>query len=289
MFLQQIINGITLGTIFALIALGYSMVYGVLFFANFAHGDIVMFGAFISLVLLESGMPLILAILIAIICCALMGILIELIAYRALRGSTRLACMASALGVSIVLQISAQLIWGPGTRGIRQFINIKVQQIPITTHASITNLQLITVITAAIMMIALQLFLQKTKSGKALRSTALDRDTAKLMGINTNRVISLTFAIGSALAAIGGFLVAMQYDAVYPTMSLSIGNKAFAAAILGGIGSIPGAMIGGVLIGFVESMGAAYISAQYRDAIAFVVLILVLLIKPTGLMSQKTN
>lgn len=287
LFLQQLINGVTLGTIFSLIALGYSMVYGVLFFVNFAHADVMMFGAYFCLVFASAGVPLIASVILAMICCACMGALIEFIAYRALRGSSRLVCMASALGVSTALQISAQLIWGSGTRSMRNHISLEIKQHYITSNAYITNLQLITIVVAVCMMIGLQFYLKKTRSGKALRATAEDREAAALMGINTNSVITLTFMIGSAMAAIGGFLVAMQYDAVYPTMSLSVGNKAFASAILGGIGNIPGAMVGGVLIGIAESLGAAYLSSQYREAIAFVILILVLLIKPTGIMGKR--
>ena len=289
MFLQQLINGLTLGTIFALIAIGYSMVYGVLFFVNFAHADVMMFGAFFCLTVLRAGLPLPVAIIVAVAGCAVMGVTIEFIAYRALRGSTRLAAMASALGVSIVLQILAQLIWKAGTKTIRPLLNYEVTRLAVTENASVTSLQLLTAVVAISMMIVLQIFLRRTKLGKALRATALDRDAAQLMGISTNNVISATFAIGSALAAVGGVLVAIQYDAIYPTMSLAVGNKAFAASILGGIGSIPGAMVGGVLIGVVESLGAAYISSQYRDAIAFIVLVLVLLIKPTGIMGKKQN
>ncbi len=289
MFLQQLINGLTLGSVFALIALGYSMVYGVLFFVNFAHADVMMFGAYFSLILLMGDVPLVIAILVSVLSCAIMGITIEFLAYRALRGSTRLAAMTSAMGVSIMLQVLAQLIWGSGTKSIRTNLEFDITQIPLTEHASITNLQLITLGVAALMMIFLEMYLKKTRSGKALRATALDRDAAQLMGINTNHVISTTFAIGSALAAIGGFLVATQYDAVYPTMSMAVGNKAFAAAILGGIGNIPGAMIGGLVIGIVESLGAAYLSSAYRDAIAFVVLIIVLLVRPTGIMGKKDN
>lgn len=287
MFLQQLINGLTLGTIFALIALGYSMVYGVLFFVNFAHADVMMFGAYYCLILLAAGVPVVLAIVLAMAFCAIMGALIELIAYRALRGSSRLVAMASALGVSTALQIVAQMIFGSQTRSMRSFLPLEIQSYRIFGNASITNLQIITIIVAVCMMVVLQFYLKKTRSGKALRATALDREAASLMGINTNHVISLTFMIGSAMAAIGGFLVGASYDAVYPTMSTSVGNKAFAAAILGGIGNIPGAMIGGVLIGIFESLGAAYISSSYRDAISFVVLILVLLIKPTGIMGKR--
>ena len=273
MFIQNLVNGITLGSVFALIALGYSMVYGVLFFVNFAHADVMMFGAYFSLILLGSNLPL----------------PIEFLAYRALRGSTRLAAMTSAMGVSIILQVLAQLIWGSGTKSIRSHLDFSVTQLNLPGGITISNLQIITLAVAIVMMLGLTLYLRRTRSGKALRSTALDNEAARLMGINTNHVISMTFAIGSGLAAIGGFLVAAQYDAIYPTMSQSVGNKAFAAAILGGIGNIPGAMVGGILIGIAESLGATYISSQYRDAVAFIVLILVLLIKPTGIMAKKSK
>lgn len=289
MFIQNLVNGITLGSVFALIALGYSMVYGVLFFVNFAHADVMMFGAYFSLILLGSNLPLPIAILCSVTMCAIMGVLIEFLAYRALRGSTRLAAMTSAMGVSIILQVLAQLIWGSGTKSIRSHLDFSVTQLKLPGGITISNLQIITLAVAIVMMFGLTLYLRRTRSGKALRSTALDNEAARLMGINTNHVISMTFAIGSGLAAIGGFLVAAQYDAIYPTMSQSVGNKAFAAAILGGIGNIPGAMVGGILIGIAESLGATYISSQYRDAVAFIVLILVLLIKPTGIMAKKSK
>lgn len=285
LFLQQLINGFTLGTIYSLVALGYSMVYGVLFFVNFAHGDIMMFGAFVLITLLGTQMGLIPSVICAMIFCAVMGMTIEFVAYRALRGSTRLAAMTSALGVSMILMILAQIIWGTHTYSVPK--TFEVIQIPITANASINTLQIMTLVVAIVMMIGLQFLLMKTKIGKALRGTALDRDVAQLMGINTNHIISFTFAIGSALAAVAGFLVGSAYDAVYTTMGFGVGNKAFAAAILGGIGNIPGAMLGGIIIGVVESLGAAYISSGYRDAIAFVVLILVLLIRPTGLFGKK--
>lgn len=289
MFIQNLVNGITLGSVFALIALGYSMVYGVLFFVNFAHADVMMFGAYFSLILLGSNLPLPIAILCSVTMCAIMGVLIEFLAYRALRGSTRLAAMTSAMGVSIILQVLAQLIWGSGTKSIRSHLDFSVTQLNLPGGITISNLQIITLAVAIVMMLGLTLYLRRTRSGKALRSTALDNEAARLMGINTNHVISMTFAIGSGLAAIGGFLVAAQYDAIYPTMSQSVGNKAFAAAILGGIGNIPGAMVGGILIGIAESLMATYISSQYRDAVAFIVLILVLLIKPTGIMAKKSK
>ena len=289
MFIQNLVNGITLGSVFALIALGYSMVYGVLFFVNFAHADVMMFGAYFSLILLGSNLPLPIAILCSVTMCAIMGVLIEFLAYRALRGSTRLAAMTSAMGVSIILQVLAQLIWGSGTKSIRSHLDFSVTQLNLPGGITISNLHIITLAVGIVMMLGLTLYLRRTRSGKALRSTALDNEAARLMGINTNHVISMTFAIGSGLAAIGGFLVAAQYDAIYPTMSQSVGNKAFAAAILGGIGNIPGAMVGGILIGIAESLGATYISSQYRDAVAFIVLILVLLIKPTGIMAKKSK
>lgn len=289
MFLQQLINGLTLGTIYALIALGYSMVYGVLSFVNFAHADVMMFGAYFCLTFLSSGLSIVVSIILAMIGCALMGALIEFFAYRALRGSTRLVAMASALGVSTILQILAQMIFGTSTLGIRKYMSFEIKNYKILGMANITNLQLITIAVAICMMAVLQFYLKKTRSGKSIRAAALDREAAALMGINTNQVISLTFMIGSAMAAIGGFLVAASYDAVYPTMSISVGNKAFASAILGGIGNIPGAMLGGVLIGVIESLGAAYLSSSYRDAIAFIVLILVLLIKPTGIMGKRAK
>ena len=289
MFIQNLVNGITLGSVFALIALGYSMVYGVLFFVNFAHADVMMFGAYFSLILLGSNLPLPIAILCSVTMCAIMGVLIEFLAYRALRGSTRLAAMTSAMGVSIILQVLAQLIWGSGTKSIRSHLDFSVTQLNLPGGITISNLQIITLAVAIVMMLGLTLYLRRTRSGKALRSTALDNEAARLMGINTNHVISMTFAIGSALAAIAGVLLCSAYPSLTPYTGSMPGIKAFVAAVFGGIGSIPGALIGGVLLGVIENLAKAYISSQLSDAIVFSVLIIVLLVRPTGILGKKIS
>ncbi|MGE5484747.1 MAG: branched-chain amino acid ABC transporter permease [Ignavibacteriales bacterium] len=280
------INGLTLGSIYSLVALGYSMVYGVLFFVNFAHGDVMMVGAFMSLLFLTRNLGFIPSLALAMACCAVLGMTIERIAYRPLRRSTRLAAMTSALGVSMTLQISAQLIWGTQTNRVPTAFPIA--QIALGPNAQITTLQIAVLGISILMMMGLQTLIMKTKVGKALRATALDREAAGLMGINTNNIISFTFGIGSALAAVAGLLVGMAYDAVYVTMGYGVGTKAFTAAILGGIGSIPGAMVGGIALGVVEALGGAYLSSGYRDGIAFGVLILTLLFKPNGLFGKSS-
>jgi branched-chain amino acid transport system permease protein len=286
MFLQQLINGVALGSVYALIALGYTMVYGIITLINFAHGEIFMAGAFIGLLLISFfKVNIFLAIVGAMICCMILGVLIELIAYRPLRKSSRLSALISAIGVSIFLSSLALMLFGADAKGYPDTA-FPVRQVHIGT-AEISTLQLLIIGVSALLMIGLELIVQKTKIGKAMRATAEDYNTAALMGINVNRVISFTFAIGSALAAAGGVLVGVLFDAVSFNMGLMAGLKAFAAAVLGGIGSIPGAMLGGLLLGLSEVFGVAIGYSSYRDAIAFAILVLVLLIKPTGLLGQK--
>ncbi|HHV71235.1 MAG TPA: branched-chain amino acid ABC transporter permease [Clostridia bacterium] len=284
MFLQQLINGITLGSTYALIALGYTMVYGIIQLINFAHGEVYMVGAFTGLIFVNMfGANIALAILGAMICCMLLGVLIERIAYRPLQGSSRLSALISAIGVSIFLSTLVVLIRGPQTTSYPQMFKIVLYQVG---PAKISNLQILIMIISAILMIALHLIVQKTKVGKAMRACAQDQDAARLMGISVEKIISLTFALGSALAAAGGVLVGIYFNAVFPTMGMMAGMKAFSAAVLGGIGSIPGAVLGGLFLGIAEVFGVAYLSSSYRDAIAFSILILVLLIKPTGLLGK---
>ncbi|RNC72197.1 MAG: branched-chain amino acid ABC transporter permease [Desulfuromonadales bacterium] len=286
MLLQQLINGIALGSTYALIALGYTMVYGIITLINFAHGEIFMAGAFVGLFLVTVlKFNVFLAMAGAMIFCMIMGVVIELIAYRPLRKSSRLSALISAIGVSIFLSTLALMVFGADAKGFPDTA-FPVQQVKIL-GAEISTLQLLIIGVSALLMLALEFIVQKTKIGKAMRATSEDYNTAALMGINVNRIISFTFALGSSLAAAGGVLVGLLFNAVSFNMGLMAGLKAFSAAVLGGIGSIPGAMLGGLLLGVAEVMGVAAGYSSYRDAIAFAILVLVLLVKPTGLLGQK--
>jgi branched-chain amino acid transport system permease protein len=286
MFLQQLINGIALGSTYALIALGYTMVYGIITLINFAHGEIFMAGAFVGLLMVSYfKLNIFVALVIAMLFCMIMGVLIELIAYRPLRKSSRLSALISAIGVSIFLSSLALMVFGADAKGFPESA-FPVRQIHIGS-ADISTLQLLIIGISALLMLSLEFIVQKTKIGKAMRATSEDYNTAALMGINVNRVISFTFALGSSLAAAGGVLVAVLYNSVTFNMGLMAGLKAFAAAVLGGIGSIPGAMLGGLFLGISEVFGVAAGFSSYRDAIAFGILVLVLLFKPTGLLGQK--
>ena len=294
-FFQHLMNGLTLGGIYALIALGYTMVYGILKFINFAHGDILMVGAYIGLFvfdLLRGDSPLgiwtivafFLAMLISMASCGLLGMAIERIAYKPLRRATRLAPLLSAIGVSFILSNTAAWLLGTQSRKFNYpFDNtsINIGGVIITPH------QILILVVSLAMMLALKLFVDKTRMGKAMRATSLDQDTAMLMGINVNKVISLTFAIGSALAAVGGILIALDFK-VYPSMGTMTGLKAFVAAVVGGIGNISGAMFGGILLGLLETFGVAIlgIPSGLKDTIAFGVLIIILLVKPEGLFGK---
>lgn len=294
MFLQQLINGITLGSVYALIALGYTMVYGILELINFAHGEIYMLGAYLGIIFLgfftvigltsySLPLALILTFLLSIIFCSSYGFTIEKIAYKPLRNAPRLSPLISAIGVSIFLQNYVMLTQGatdkvfPNLFGIAgfQFLSVRV-----------TYLQLFIILTSILLMISLRLFVRKTRMGKAMRAVAQDKVMASLMGINIDTVISTTFIIGSGLAAVAGLMVAMYYGLVNYFIGYIAGIKAFTAAVLGGIGSIRGAMFGGILLGLVESLGASYISSEYKDAYAFIILIIILLIKPGGLFGK---
>jgi len=285
MFSQQLVNGITAGGMYALIALGYTMVYGILKIINFAHGDIFMIGSFIGLILVKQvHLGLIPAMLISMLIVALLGIVVERIAYRPLRNSAKIAPLLSALGVSIFLTNFAQLVWGTQTRAFPSSFQITTFQVG---NVALSSMQIYTLLISILLMVGLYLFVQKSKLGVAMRATSHSVENARLMGINVDNIISLTFGIGSALAAAAGILVGLYYDAVYPVMGYTAGLKAFTAAVLGGIGSIPGAMLGGLLLGVFENLGAAYLSMGYRDAIAFGLLIIILLIKPTGLLGKN--
>jgi branched-chain amino acid transport system permease protein len=286
MFIEQLINGLTLGSTYALIALGYTMVYGIIQLINFAHGEIYMFGAFAGLLLVSVfGVNIFVALIGAMLFCMLLGMLIERVAYRPIRGkSSRLSALISAIGVSIFLSTLMVLLRGTNTTRYPEIIKIQTYHLG---AVDLSSLQIIILAVSALLMIGLQLMIQRSRLGKAMRACSQDLDAASLMGINANRVISYTFAIGSALAAAGGVMVGIYYNAVWPYMGTMAGLKAFCAAVLGGIGSIPGAMIGGLTLGVLEILGVAYLSSSYKDAIAFGILILVLIIRPQGIMGQK--
>ena len=284
-FLDHLINGLSLGSIYAIIALGYTMVYGIAKMLNFAHGDVIMVGAYIAFCGLQYwGFPPVLAILVAMVACTILGITIEGLAYRPLRQAASLAVLITAIGVSYLLQNIALMIWGANPKSFpTTFINgssIRLGQLNISTAA------IITILANVVIMVGLTLFTSRTKLGKAMRCVSEDRGAAELMGINVNRTISLTFAIGSALAAIAGILLCSSYPILQPTTGSMPGIKAFTAAVFGGIGSIPGAMLGGILLGVIEIFGKAYISTELGDAIVFAVLIIVLLVKPAGLLGK---
>ncbi|HEX5276243.1 MAG TPA: branched-chain amino acid ABC transporter permease [Fluviicoccus sp.] len=303
-FVQQLINGLILGSIYALIALGYTMVYGILGLINFAHGEVVMIGAMVCItclnLLIGNGSdisPLLLigaSVLMAVPVCAFLGYSIERIAYRPLRKAPRLAPLITAIGVSIVLQNLAMIIWG---RQYVPFPPIFANQPLQFLGASITPLQISIIVLAALMMGGLLVLVQKTKLGRAMRATAQSPQVASLMGVNVNQVIGMTFVIGSCLGSVAGIMVAANYGQAHSYMGFLLGLKAFSAAVLGGIGNIPGAMIGGLLLGVIESLGAGYIGqltndvlgSQYQDIFAFLVLITVLVFRPSGLMGEKVS
>lgn len=285
MFLQHLLNGIIIGGIYAMMALGYSMVYGVLQIVNWAHADVLMFGTFIGMILSTVvGMPVIAMVLCAAFFTAALGMAVERIAYRPIKSENRkMAVLVSALGVSTFLQNLAQLIFGSTTQPFPTIQKVSYKAGDVT----ISNMQIIILIVTAFMMLVLYIVVYKTKLGVAMRACSMNIDNARLMGINTNKIISLTFGIGAFMAGIAGVCVGTYYSAVYPTMGYLLGMKAFAAAILGGIGSIPGAMIGGFVIGIIESLGAGYLSSGYRDAYSFIVMILILVLRPSGIMGKK--
>ena len=288
-FLNYLISGISLGSVYATIALGYTMVYGIAKMLNFAHGDVIMIGAYISfLVTSKLGLPAVVSILAAMVVCTALGIVIERLAYKPLRSAPSLAVLITAIGVSYFLQNTALLIWGSAPKyftSIVKFESIKLfdGQLVITSEA------IVTIAACVIIMAALTLFTGRSKMGKAMRAVSEDKGAAQLMGINVNTTISVTFAIGSALAAIAGILLCSAYPTLMPTTGSMPGIKAFTAAVFGGIGSIPGAMIGGLLMGVIEIFASAYLSNQLANAVVFSVLIIVLLVKPTGLLGRKIS
>jgi branched-chain amino acid transport system permease protein len=285
MFFQQLINGLTTGSVYALIALGYTMIYGILGLINFAQGEIYMCGAFVTVLLLATGkVNFFLAFGLGMAAAALLGVVLERVAFRPLRGCHPLVPLISAIGASIFLQSLALLLFGPNDRPFPiqfAFSTIKIAGLPVST------LQIAILVAALGLMGLLIIFVRYTTYGKAIMACALDRDTARLMGINVDRMVTLTFLVGSALSGAAGVMMAIYYNATYPRMGLLPGLKAFSAAILGGVGNIPGAILGGLLLGVAESLGAAYISSGFKDAIAFAILILVLLIRPQGILRGK--
>ncbi len=287
-FLQQLSNGLIIGSIYSLIALGYTMVFGILGFINFAHGDVYMMGAFFGLVLLGSGVSSFWAAMFgAMLITTVLGVTIERVAYRPIRRFGKGyddALLVSAIGVSIFLETLAQIVWGTETHPMGVQVGKTVYQLG---GLSFSGLQVLIVVVAAALMLFLHLFVTRTLTGTAMRATSQDIVAARLMGIGVNKIVSITFALGSALAAAGGMMVGAYFDAVYPLMGWTAGIKAFTAAVFGGIGSIPGAMLGGLIIGVVETLGAAYISSAFRDGFAFVILIITLLLLPSGLFRVK--
>ena len=289
-FLQQVVNGLSLGSIYALIALGYTMVYGVLRLINFAHGDVYMLGAYTGYYLsrkLQGSEPSLVSALIvmagSMLTCAVIGMLIERLAYRPVRKASRLTLLITAIGVSLFIENGAQLVFGPDPKffpSLAPRADFRLGQVRVTSE------QLTVIVLSFLLMLALRFFILRTRTGKAMRAVSFNLDAAKLMGISTDGIISVTFALGSALAAAAGVLIGMQIPKIDPLMGIQYGLKAFVAAVLGGIGNIPGAVLGGLLIGTSEVMVVGYLSSSYRDAIAFGILILVLLLRPQGILGR---
>ena len=285
--LEQLINGLRTGSIYALIALGYTMVYGIAKMINFAHGDIIMVGAYtlyIGISLLNLSIPI--SILLTVIVCSVVGVAVEKIAYKPLRNAPPLAVLITAIGVSYFLQSVSLLIFKATPIPFNSVINIQSVKFG---SLNISGITVVTLIVTTISMVVLTLFVNKTKAGTAMRAVSEDKGAAQLVGINVNKTISMTFAIGSALAALAGILYICQYQTLKPTMGALPGIKAFVAAVLGGIGSIPGAMLGGIVLGIIESLSKAYISTELSDAIVFGVLVVVLLVKASGILGKKQN
>ena len=286
-FFSYLINGISLGSIYAIIALGYTMVYGIAKMLNFAHGDVIMVGSYMTFLMASSlGLPPVLAVLIAVVVCTTLGITIEKIAYKPLRKAPSLAVLITAIGVSYFLQNAALLIFGANTKMFKSVINLPAIKL-MNGSVNISGETQVTIVACVVIMLALTTFIKKTKAGQAMLAVSEDKGAAELMGVNVNGTISLTFAIGSALAAVAGVLLCSAYPTLTPYTGSMPGIKAFVAAVFGGIGSIPGAFIGGILLGIIENMSKAYISSQLSDAIVFSVLIIVLLVKPTGILGKK--
>ena len=284
-FLQQLVNGLSLGSIYALIALGYTMVYGIINLINFAHGDIYMVGAYIGYAAITYGhMGFIPALLIAMAGSAVLGVLIEKIAYKPLRNATRIAVLITAIGVSLLLEYSTMFFT---TAEVRSYPKVLTDEVFHLGNIVISLQQIYIIVIAVVLMLVLQFIVHKTKVGKAMRAVSIDKDAAQLMGINVDRTISYTFAIGSSLAGAAGVLVGIYYNSIDPLMGIMPGLKAFVAAVLGGIGIIPGAMLGGVTIGVTETLVSGYGGSMFKDAVVFAILIVVLIIKPSGLLGKN--
>ncbi|HKI50233.1 MAG TPA: branched-chain amino acid ABC transporter permease [Desulfobacteria bacterium] len=292
LFLQQLVNGVTLGGVYALIAVGYTMVYGVIQLINFAHGEVYMLGAFLAYTLVAVvGMPFFPAFILTLVFCAVLGVVLDFVAYRPLRKAPRLAALITAIGMSIFLQNMALLIWGSQIKSYPREVLPAFFSEPAISMGEVTLswLQLFILSITLLFMIILHLTIHKTRIGMAMRAISQDKTASALMGIGVNRVISFTFAIGSAMGGMAGILVGLYYNAIFPTMGYVAGIKAFAAAVLGGIGSVPGAMLGGGVLGIAEVMGAGYISSEYRDGISYAVMIAVILFKPSGLIGKQVG
>jgi len=288
-FLNHLINGISLGSVYAIIALGYTMVYGIAKMLNFAHGDVIMVGAYVCFFAVSSfGLPPVVGVLLAMLVCTVLGMTIERLAYKPLRQAPSLAVLITAIGVSYFLQNGAQLLWGSNQKMFPAFLSGDGLSL-FRGQINVSTATIVTIIASVIIMLVLTFFTNKTKMGKAMRACSEDKGAAQLMGINVNTTISMTFAIGSALAAIAGVLLCSAYPILMPTTGSMPGIKAFTAAVFGGIGSIPGAMLGGILLGIIEIFAKAYISTQVSDAIVFAVLIVVLLVKPSGLLGKQIH
>ena len=285
--LQQLVNGLILGSVYALLAVGYTMVYGIIKLINFAHGDIYMIGAFMGYYLINIlKFNFFLSLILAMIGTAILGVLIEFLAYRPLRNSTRIAALITAIGVSFLLEYGMIFFVGANTRSFPQVIKtVRFNLGPI----SISNIQLLILGISIFLMVALQFIVQKTKMGKAMRAVSVDSDAAQLMGINVNRTISFTFALGSALAGAAGVLIALYYNSLEPLMGMTPGIKSFVAAVLGGIGIIPGAALGGFVIGLLETFATALGLSDFRDAIVYAILIVILLIRPAGILGKNVK
>lgn len=287
MFLTQVLNGLQLGSIYALVALGYTMVYGIILLLNFAHGDIIMFGSYVAwIALVQLGLNPAIAVLLAIFGCVVLGVLIDKVAYAPLREAPRLSILITAIGVSYLLENGVQLLLGADAKVIPSIIDLGTVQV---FGSTLSGTALLTVAVTIVATVVLTVLVQKTHLGKAMRAVSEDMGAARLMGVNVNSTISFTFAVGSALAGIAAILYSMAYQQVSPTMGVMLGTKAFVAAVLGGIGSIPGAVIGGLIVGFSEVFVAAFGLSVWQDAVVFLLLILVLVVKPTGLLGRPVT
>ena len=286
-FLTQVLNGLQLGSIYALVALGYTMVYGIILLLNFAHGDIIMVGAYISwIVMAQMGLHPAIAILLSVVGCTLLGVMIDKVAYAPLRNAPRLSILITAIGVSYFLENGAQLVFGADAKVVPPYFDAS----PLSFGSvQLSPIALLTIAVTVVSTAILTFLVQKTKLGKAMRAVSEDMGAARLMGINVNTTISFTFAVGSALAGIGAVLYAMAYTQATPTMGIMLGTKAFLAAVLGGIGSIPGAVIGGLLVGFAEVFVSAIGLSVWKDAVVFLLLIIVLIVRPTGILGRTMN